>query len=92
MKIVTFADFHIGHQQYSRINPETGLYYRVENALDVLDELLDYTRKKGIKVVVLAGDAYKSVAVSETIKNEFNKRIALYFENGYKSEKLNYIE
>lgn len=76
MKIVTFADFHIGHQQYSRLNPETGLYYRVENALNVLDELLDYTRRKGIKIVVLAGDAYKNQMVSETIKNEFNKRIA----------------
>lgn len=84
MKIVTFADFHLGHTTYSKINPKTGLYYRVENELRVLDNIVDYTLTNNIGIVVLAGDANKNPMVSDTIRYEFNKRITKLAKNGVK--------
>lgn len=75
MKILCFADFHLGWQTYSRINPQTGLHFRVEHALKVLDDMINYAIKKNIKVIVAAGDMYKNVLVSDTIQYEFNSRI-----------------
>lgn len=82
MKITCLADYHIGHTTYSKINPATGLHYRVESALEVLDEIIEYTLKNNIKVMILAGDMYKNVMVSDTIQYEFNKRITSVAKKG----------
>lgn len=84
IKIVNFADWHVGHNQYSQLNPETGLSYRVESALKVLDDIISYTLKNKIKVIVLAGDVYKSPHIADSIQFEFNRRITEVASKGVK--------
>ncbi|HEY8838654.1 MAG TPA: hypothetical protein VIO16_13470 [Dehalococcoidia bacterium] len=43
MKIVHFADLHIGVENYSRPDPETGLPSRLADFLRALDELVDFS-------------------------------------------------
>ena len=42
MKIVHFADVHIGVENYSQIDPETGFTTRLVDFLTTLDEVVDY--------------------------------------------------
>ena len=41
MKIIHFADLHIGVENYSRPDPETGLPSRLADFLGAFDELVD---------------------------------------------------
>lgn len=75
MKILCFADLHLGVTSYGRIDSETNLNTRVLNALKSLDEMIDYAINKNIKVVAFAGDAYHRSLPSPTLTSEFNKRI-----------------
>lgn len=82
MKILTFADFHLGVQTYGKTDPTTNLNTRVLKALESLDEMIDYAIKKKIKVVVFAGDAYKNSSVLPNIQAEFNKRMRRLVDHG----------
>ena len=84
MKILTFADLHLGVSTYGRIDPETNLNTRVLNALKSLDEMIDYAIRKNIKVIVFAGDAYKNSLQPPTITKEFNTRIRKALDHGIK--------
>lgn len=75
MKMLCFADFHLGVSAYSKIDPTTNLNTRVLNALKSLDEMIDYAIKKKIKVIVFAGDAYHKSLAPSTLTSEFNKRM-----------------
>jgi exonuclease SbcD len=82
MKILHFADLHLGVETYGHINPETGLPTRLEDYLKVLDELVDYAIGDKIDLVLFAGDAYKSREPSQTQQREFAKRIKRLSESG----------
>jgi DNA repair protein SbcD/Mre11 len=75
MKIIHFADLHLGVETYGHVNPETGLSSRLEDFLDALDRLVDYAIDKQIDLVLFCGDAYKSREPSQTQQREFAKRI-----------------
>lgn len=75
MKILCFADYHLGVKTHGRIDPETGLNTREIRTLEVLDEMIDYAIDKEIKVMVAAGDMYKNSMPSATLQEEFNRRI-----------------
>ncbi|NQT05743.1 MAG: exonuclease SbcCD subunit D, partial [Dehalococcoidia bacterium] len=42
MKILHFADLHLGVENYGRIDPATGLSSRVNDFLSALDQVVDY--------------------------------------------------
>lgn len=84
MKIVCFADFHLGVNSYGKIDPTTNLNTRILKALESLDEMIEYTIKKNIKIVVFAGDAYKNSIISSNVQAEFNKRMRKLVDNGIK--------
>ena len=46
MKIIHFADLHLGVETYGHINPETGLSSRLEDFLKALDQVVDYALDK----------------------------------------------
>ena len=76
MRILHFADLHIGVENYGRIDPNTGLSTRLGDFLHTYDELVDYAIDTGIDLVLFCGDAYKSRDPSQTHQREFARRIA----------------
>ncbi len=75
MKILHFADLHLGVESYGRINPETGLSTRLDDFLKALDQVVDYALKDKVDLILFSGDAYKSRDPSQTQQREFARRI-----------------
>ena len=75
MKIVHFADLHLGMENYGRLDPSTGLSSRLADFLFVLDELVDYALENRVDLVIFCGDAYKTREPSQTQQREFARRI-----------------
>ena len=76
MRIVHFADVHIGVENYGRPDPETGLSTRLVDFLASLDEVVDYAIDEGADLALFCGDAYKSRDPTQTHQREFAKRVA----------------
>ena len=75
MKILHFADLHLGVESYGRIDPATGLSSRFHDFLSVLDQTVNYALENEVDLVLFCGDAYKSREPSQTQQREFAKRI-----------------
>ncbi len=75
IRILHFADLHIGMENYGRIDPATGLNGRVMDFLRRLGDLVDYALENGVDLVLFAGDAYKSRDPNSTYRREFARRI-----------------
>jgi len=75
LKILHFADLHLGVESYGRIDPTTGLSSRFHDFLSALDQVVDYARQNKVDLVLFCGDAYKSREPSQTQQREFAKRI-----------------
>src|SRR3984893_4118568 len=75
MKLVLFAALHIGVENYSRPDPETGLPSRLHDFLAAFDELVEFCLSELVDLVIFAGDAYKSREPSQTHQREFARRI-----------------
>ena len=75
MKILHFADLHLGVESYGRIDPTTGLSSRFLDFLSALDQVVDYALENKIDLVLFCGDAYKSREPSQTQQREFARRI-----------------
>lgn len=85
MRILHFADLHLGVESYGRIDPQTGLSSRLGDFLTTFDEVVEYALggdggrefEKGerIDLVLFCGDAYKSREPSQTHQREFARRI-----------------
>ncbi len=76
MKIIHFADLHLGVESYGRIDPESGLSSRFLDFLNALDQVVDYAQQDKVDLVLFCGDAYKSRDPSPTQQREFAKRIS----------------
>ena len=75
MKIIHFADLHLGVENYGRLNPKTGLSSRLEDFLSSFDQVVDYAIKNKVDLVIFCGDAYKSREPTQTQQREFAKRV-----------------
>jgi len=75
LKILHFADLHLGVETYGRIDPATGISSRFLDFLSALDQVVDYAIENGVELVLFCGDAYKSREPSQTQQREFAKRI-----------------
>jgi len=75
MKIIHFADLHLGVENYGRIDPDTGLSSRLNDFLSALDELVDYALENKVDLVLFCGDAYKTREPGQTQQREFARRI-----------------
>ncbi|MFC1984428.1 exonuclease SbcCD subunit D [Chloroflexota bacterium] len=75
MKILHFADLHLGVESYGRIDPATGLSSRLLDFLSALDQVVDYALQNKVDLVLFCGDAYKSREPSQTQQREFARRI-----------------
>ena len=75
IRMLHFADFHLGMENYGRVQPETGFSSRVHDFLKRLDEVFDYGRQNEVDLVVFAGDAFKNRTPNPTLQREFARRI-----------------
>ncbi len=75
IRMLHFADSHIGMENYGRIDPNTGTSSRVRDFLDRLDEVVDYAIEHGADLTVFAGDAFKDRSPDPTQQREFAQRI-----------------
>jgi len=75
MRILHFADLHLGVENYGHIDPQTGLSTRLGDFLSVFDEVVAYALNNDIDLVLFCGDAYKSRDPSQTHQREFARRI-----------------
>lgn len=75
IRILHFADLHLGTENYGRIDPNTGLSSRLGDFLAAYDFIIDYALSHPIDLVVFAGDAFKNRDPSPTHQREFAKRI-----------------
>jgi len=75
MRILHFADLHLGVETYGRTDPMTGLSSRLNDFLHALDELVEFALNNEIDLVLFCGDAYKNRDPGQTYQREFAKRI-----------------
>ncbi len=75
IRVVHFADVHVGMENYGRLDPATGTSSRVRDFLDRLDEVVDYAIAQDGDLAVFAGDAFKSRDPEPTQQREFAARI-----------------
>jgi exonuclease SbcD len=75
IRILHFADLHLGVETYGRPDPDTGLSTRLLDFLRAFDELVDFAIGEQVDVVLFCGDAYKSPQPTQTHQREFARRI-----------------
>jgi len=75
IRMLHFADLHVGMENYGKIDPLTGTSSRVRDFLDRLDELIEYALSNEADLAVFAGDAFKSRDPNPTQQREFAQRI-----------------
>jgi len=75
IRLLHFADLHIGIENYGRLDPTTGLNGRVLDFLARLDEVVQYALEHEADLVLFAGDAYKTRDPNPTYQRAFARRI-----------------
>jgi len=75
MKIIHFADLHLGMENYGHTDPATGLSSRLTDFLAAFDELVDFALTEKVDLVLFCGDAYKTREPTQTQQREFARRI-----------------
>jgi exonuclease SbcD len=75
IKMLHFADVHIGMENYGRSDASSGLSTRVQDFLGRLDEMVGYSRKHDADMVIFAGDAFKNRQPNPTYQREFAWRV-----------------
>ncbi len=82
MRILHFADLHLGVETYGKTDPATGLSTRLLDFLRALDELVDYAVEERVDLVLFCGDAYKNREPSQTHQREFARRVRRLVDAG----------
>lgn len=75
IRILHFADVHIGMENYGKTDPNTGVSSRVVDFVHRLDDVVDYAREHDVDLVIFAGDAFKTRSPNQTFQREFAHRI-----------------
>ncbi|MBI4771363.1 MAG: exonuclease SbcCD subunit D [Chloroflexi bacterium] len=75
IRLLHFADIHVGMENYGKLDPATGVSSRVADFLARLDEITDYALEHEADLTVFAGDAFKSRDPDPTQQREFARRI-----------------
>ena len=75
IRVLHFADVHIGMENYGKTDPETGLSSRALDFLARLEDMIIYAREGDVDLVIFAGDAFRSRSPNPTYQREFAARI-----------------
>lgn len=71
LRLLHFADVHLGVETHGKFNPETGLNTRLEDFKQSLDAGISLALEADIDLAVFAGDAYKARDPSQTHQKLF---------------------
>ncbi|MBN1263966.1 MAG: exonuclease SbcCD subunit D [Anaerolineales bacterium] len=77
VRVLHFADLHIGMENYGQIDPVSGTSSRVRDFLNRLDEVVSCALEQEADLVVFAGDAFKTRDPDPTQQREFAHRIKI---------------
>ncbi|MDI6821328.1 MAG: exonuclease SbcCD subunit D [Actinomycetota bacterium] len=84
VRILHFADLHLGMENYGKIDSATGLNQRILDFLKSFSTCVDYALENDIALVIFAGDAYRTKNPSPTLQREFAKQIRRLTRAGIK--------
>ena len=82
IRLLHFADLHIGMENYGRLDPATGVNGRVLDFLHRFDELIVYALEHEADLVIFAGDAFKTRNPSPTYQRAFARRVKKLADSG----------
>ncbi len=71
LRVMHFADVHLGVETYGKYNPETGLNTRLEDFTLALNHAVDAALEADIDLAIFAGDAYKARDPNQTHQRAF---------------------
>jgi DNA repair protein SbcD/Mre11 len=75
LRLLHFADLHLGVENYGRLDPATGLNSRVADFAACLAFTFDTAIEQKVDLVLFAGDAYKTCDPSPTFQREFASQL-----------------
>jgi exonuclease SbcD len=75
IRLLHFADIHIGMENFGQIDPTTGVNQRVVDFVRRLNDIVDYALEHSADIVVFCGDAFKTRDPSPTYVREFGRQI-----------------
>ena len=75
IRILHFADVHIGMENYGKTDPRSGLSSRVVDFLRRMDDMIAYARDHDVDLTIFAGDAFKTRSPNPTFQREFAWRV-----------------
>ena len=75
IRVLHFADLHVGMENYGKLDPATGISSRIRDFLDRVDEVVAYALDHDADLVIFAGDAFKTRDPDPTQQREFARRI-----------------
>jgi exonuclease SbcD len=75
IRVLHFADLHIGMENYGKLDPQTGISSRIRDFLDRFDEVIECAFQRDADLVIFAGDAFKTRDPDPTQQREFARRL-----------------
>lgn len=75
IRVLHFADIHIGVENHGRHDAETGLSTRVRDFLRRMDEMITFAKAHDVDLIIFAGDAFKNRTPTPTLLREFAYRV-----------------
>jgi DNA repair protein SbcD/Mre11 len=75
LRLIHFADLHLGVEAGGRPNPESGLNQRIHDVLGRLDDLCEAAERDAVHAVLFCGDAFKHQHPTPTLQSLFAQRI-----------------
>ena len=75
IRLLHFADLHVGVENYGRLDARTGTSSRVRDFLDRMDEVVDYALDHRADAAIFSGDAFKQRDPDPTQQREFASRL-----------------
>ena len=71
IRVLHFADLHVGMENYGKTDPGTGISSRVMDFLRRLNDICEYAEQNEADLIIFAGDAFKSSSPNPTLQREF---------------------
>ena len=75
IRVLHFADTHIGMENYGKTDAETGVSSRALDFLARMDDMIEFAREGDVDLVIFAGDAFRSRSPNPTYQREFAVRV-----------------
>jgi exonuclease SbcD len=75
IRVLHFADAHIGMENYGKTDPVTGYSSRVRDYLRRMEEIIEYANDNDVDLTIFSGDAFKTRTPNPTFQREFAHRI-----------------